>query len=489
MDPVVKNVPTRVDRAVTAVVFLAFVGWAGVLAARARGVMEADEVLHWLYARHAPANPWNFLHVWARPVCTALIWPVSGLGLDAARWISVLAAGLAALAAWRAASTCGFPHAPCAIPLTFAQPLFFQQTFGVWTEVVFSAFAGAWVLAAVCRRPVLMALIAAATPLVRPEGFFLVVLTMGMAAVGWVRDRNGHVARRSVLILAPSLIAAWAIAGWIGSGDPLWLVHAWPPNWAPDQAYGRGDVSWLWQSLVQVLPVFSLPLCAIGLVLSIRQRTWPAGALLVVILGLHTTLWVLGRFGTAGYARYFVTLAPAFALLACGGLDVLLRVWRSSSRAIVTTVVAVAAAVGLLRHPTAVDPPTMPPDGRLLAAVGRWIESREPGALVYSAHPFTYLELPRIPSDRFADFGNLKRPVLESVPPGSWLVVEDRFYRPIANGPEIDAPTMNPPERELPGLGFVRVEVPDLGVDMRVTDPRQDPALEHMHLAVYRRAK
>src|SRR5262249_9172383 len=156
--------------------------------------------------------------------------------------------------------------------------------------------------------------------------------------------------------------------------------------------------------------------------------------------------------------------------------------FRFLPRAIATAGVAAAAAWALAIHPTAVKPPTMPPDGRALAALGTWIEKQQPGALVYSAHPFSYLNLSRIPAARFVDFGDLRKPVLERAPRGAWLVVEDRFYRSTSLAPDDDPPGANPRERDLGALGFEPVAIPDLGVDMRVTDPRQDPALEHMHL-------
>jgi hypothetical protein len=200
------------------------------------------------------------------------------------------------------------------------------------------------------------------------------------------------------------------------------------------------------------------------------------------VMGVHAVLWALAAYGSAGYPRYFVTLAPAYAVLIVGGIEILARLVPRVPSEAWTLAMAGLAAFVLLRHPTATVQPPMPPDGRLFAAMGDWIRTRDPDPVLHSAHPFAYLRLPSVPRERFEDFGWVSSGTLGDAPPGAWVLVEDRLYLPAQRGSD-----RNPTESRLPRLGFERVDVPDLGVGLAVSDPRHDAAIARMHWSLWRK--
>lgn len=465
--------------------FAGFGLWAAVVAARAEGILEADETLHWLYARHAPEEPLNFVHPWARPLYTLLLWPFSTAGFAGGRALSTLAALLCALGTWRAAAALGLRGAASAVAWCFAQPYFFQQTFGTWTEIVFAACAAWWAYGVAARRPTIAAAFASAAPLVRPEGAFLAFATGVAALCGALRDRDGEVARWRPIAILPVGVAAWWAASWALSGDPAWIVRNWP--WKPDASYGRGDWLWLADLLPRLLPGALGVLAALGLFAPTLRRAAVVPGAALLVLGVHAYLWARGAFGSAGYARYFVTLAPCFALAAAAGTDLLfsnrvarrLRLDRAAD--VVAPLLAAGVAVLLLLNQERkwpVTPSDAPPDARVFAALGRALEADGARPLVYSAHPFAYLELSRFPTERFADLGDFRPEKLDAVPPGALLLVENRFFSTRPG---------NPPETDLPRLGFSPMPSPALDAARGRNDARHDPALDGLTWSLWKK--
>jgi hypothetical protein len=455
-------------------ILFGFTAWTAWRAVTTEGFLEADEILHYLYARHAPANPTNLVHPWARPLYTIALVPFAKLGWPWARLLSVVCGAVAAGCAFLASRGLSWRAAACAIPFTFAQPLFFQQTAGVWTEIAFAAVLGGWMVALVSARPKTTAALAALLPLVRPEGVVVAIATAGIALFGGMRDREGRRSRLAVPLIAASGVAAWWLAAWLLSGDIAWLPRHWPSNWAPSSSYGKGTWTWLAGALPAAVPIALLPLAVLGCFAPGMRRGWPIALVCVLVLELHAALWAAGSFGSAGYARYFVTLAPAFGLLIAGGVEVLARAFNSVPAIGWTALAVVAAVVLLLVHPTATVRPPLPPDAKLFAALGKWIRTQDPDPALISTHPFAYLELDRVPAGRFDGFSELDPRTIAEAPAGTWLLNEDRFLRMSAFDVE--------------QLGVRRVDVPDLGVGLTVEDARHDKAIERMDWSLWRKA-
>jgi hypothetical protein len=220
------------------------------------------------------------------------------------------------------------------------------------------------------------------------------------------------------------------------------------------------------------------------------RRGWPVVFASGCVLGVHAALWKLGAFGSAGYPRYFVTLAPAFAVLITGGVEVLARVLKPVPRLVWPLAMSLLAVFLIGRHPTAAVRPPLPPDARLFAELGKWIRTQDPSPVLFSAHPFAYLELPTVPPDRFEDFGTIRAATLDAAPSSSWVLVEDRFYLTRPQGVQNGEPaSRNPTDADLRQLGFEEVAVPNLGITLAVEDARHDPAIGGMRWALWRKAR
>jgi hypothetical protein len=113
----------------------------------------------------------------------------------------------------------------------------------------------------------------------------------------------------------------WWFAALVLTGDPLFIRHNWPTGWtAADRTYGTGPI-WIY---IARLPEMAGPFLAfvflIGLValLRARQLMLLTSAFLTVFV-IHSVIRAAGSFGSAGYARYFLSVSPAIAIITLTG--------------------------------------------------------------------------------------------------------------------------------------------------------------------------
>ncbi|MBO0723944.1 MAG: hypothetical protein J2P41_24170, partial [Blastocatellia bacterium] len=146
---------------------------------------------------------------------------------------------------------------------------------------------------------------------------------------------------REAAILA-SGVAAWWLAALLITGDTRWIAHDWPANWQQSAAndYGTGPLWWYFVQLPLIAgPLLLVPFVA-GLKRSIiwgRWGRWSKGGKGVDTLILsssfltlfiaHSLMYWRGWFGSAGYARYFVCVAPVISLVTLAGWNNLAE-WR-----------------------------------------------------------------------------------------------------------------------------------------------------------------
>lgn len=439
------------------------------LSSAAGSIREADEVLHHLYAREAPNVPMNLLHVWGRPLFTLPLVPFSALGFEAARWSSVLAFAVAAVFTLRAGRALGLRHPATAPAALVLQTAVLALLGGVWTELAFAAVVALWASLRLESRHGAAGWICGLLPLIRPEGFLVGAVDLSFGVFGrWRTPTGAPVVLRSVVGVFGGTLA-WALAAALASGDPLWLVHHWPHDWAPGASWGRGDFTWMLTVVRSLLPWSLIPVLIVGLASARRGASAFLGATFLCVLFVHGVLWATGSFGSAGYARYFVGLAPILALLLASGFEKILAATRlvdAVKHPVVVLVAIGGATLWLDAHVLSRRPP--PADARVLARVGAALAERFPEAEVHAAHPFLYLGHPATPASRFRDMGDFSPAAIAALPVGALLVTEDRLYEPSRR---------NVPVEALPSAGFEPIDAATLGVDLSPGDTSREPWL------------
>jgi hypothetical protein len=359
---------------------------------------QQDSGYHFLFARWAHRHPQYFISVWARPLFTLLYFPFAQFGYAAAKFFTVIISLVTAWQTFLLARQIKFDRPEMAIPLLFLQPSFFLLSSTVLTETLFAlVFVTALRLHLSGRTRVGM-IVASLLILVRPEGLFIGVLWGVWIMTGRQRERGTerlrdvfslHLSVPPSLLLSfsPSLLLlttgmfAWWLAAYLISSDPLWIIHDWPPDWRPDgKANGTGPIWWyVAMSPLIVGPILIAPFIA-GLWRLLRRGEFMCGVSAFLFLFVaHSLMFWRGWFGSAGYARYFVCISPAVALIALAGWNALAVQNPASLRSggARNSLAAIALAVSFLLAVIYVDSWKFTRDARAVDEMFEWFRANE----------------------------------------------------------------------------------------------------------------
>jgi hypothetical protein len=280
---------------------------------------QQDGGFHYLFARWSLVHRQFLVDVWGRPLFTALYALPALAGYPVAKLLTVV---LCLVTAWngaRLAEAHGLARAELAVPLLFLQPSFLLLCGETMTEPLFALVLVVALRLHRAGRPGAAMWVAGLLPLVRPEGFFVGVLWGAVALLD--RGAGAGVVRRGLgtLRLAAGT-AAWWLASWLITRDPLFIRKNWPSNWGVSYTYGTGS---LWQYVRIHRELLAGPMVALfllGVVVLLRaRRAALALAAMVLVAGLHSVFFHYGLFGSAGYARYLVCVSVPMALACLAG--------------------------------------------------------------------------------------------------------------------------------------------------------------------------
>src|SRR5262245_18424874 len=383
-------------RALAWLAFFAAIGVALVLLYR--DADQQDSGYHFLFARWAHRHPQYFIGVWARPLFTLLYFPFAQFGYAAAKFFTVIISLATAWQTFRLARQFGFDRAEMAIPLLFLQPSFFLLSSTVLTETLFALVFVIALRLHLSGQVKAGMIVASLLILVRPEGFFIGVLWGGW----WIADRGLRIEDRgsrierpysiqsSILdllssILDPRLLLLatgmmlWWLAAYLIMRDPLWIVHDWPPDWRPDgKANGTGPIWWYAALLPLIVgPLLIAPFIT-GLWRLLRRREFMCGvSAFLVLFVAHSLMFWRGWFGSAGYARYFVCVSPAVALIALAGWNELAErraeFFGSARRSLAATAIAGSFLISVFY----VDSWKFTRDARAVDEMFEWFRANE----------------------------------------------------------------------------------------------------------------
>jgi len=377
---------------------------------------QQDSGYHFLFARWAHHHPHYFVSVWARPLFTLLYFPFAQFGYAAAKLFTVIISLAAAWQTFRLARQIKFDRAEFAIPLLFLQPSFFLLSSTVLTETLFALIFIIALRLHLSGRIKVGMIVASLLILIRPEGFFIGVL-WGLWGVGsgeWgmgngeyppFRGRRWTNVWRSwgkiphspfriphsplptphspfpipQLSLLASGMILWWLAAYLITRDPLWIVHDWPSDWRPGgKANGAGPV-WRYVALLPLIvgPVLIAPFIA-GLWRLLKRREFTCGvSAFLVLFAAHSLMFWRGWFGSAGYARYFVCVSPAIALITLAGWNELVERRVKFFNPARRPFAAIAIAVSFLFCVLYVDGWKFTRDARAVEEMREWFRAHE----------------------------------------------------------------------------------------------------------------
>jgi hypothetical protein len=413
-----------------------FLGLALVWGLASTAFREADDVTHYAISRWIFRYPQKLVDIWGRPFITAFYALPAQLGPTAARLASVVLGAVAAWSAARLFRQSGGKQASLAVACTLGMPLVFMQLYGILTELGFAAVLGAGFALYRGGRTRAAALVWSLLPLARPEGFFLVPFL----GLGYLFARSAHPSRpfSPARFAAGALLLAGTAAWWLGGlpvyRRPGWMAEEWPRNWRVDSVYGDGHVLLFLGFLVVVTTHLLFPFLAVGAIRFWKARLRLELAVIGFVVVLHTVLRTFGLFGSAGYPRYLVTVAPLLGALSAKGVETIIHAWEerrgrplgAGGRAVVSGVLTAALLSVVVFTPRS-GPVRGDSDARLMRGIWPWCErqlARDPKVRFVADHPFFF-----IPGD--LDRGRngipFQRHVYEYAEPGAIAIWETKF--------------------------------------------------------------
>ncbi|MBN2561416.1 MAG: hypothetical protein JXQ75_10850 [Phycisphaerae bacterium] len=346
------------------------------------GIVQFDDLTHYLYAKWAWLWPAYLLDDWGRPGFTALYFLPARLGWTACRLLSAILTAASAWFAFRIAKKMGLRRAWAVVPLCYAQPLFFQLSQTTLTETAMAFYLTLAVYLAQKRRWSLSAAILSVGFTTRHEAIIFLPVWIWFA---WRRNApmpswspNGKPTAGRQTASQPRAAKRQASRG-LPSGK-LWrgivtqiagLWRLWPLLWAPlvvnalapivglkpavlrllepapSGQYGHGGwLTFFSRALEAWGPgVTVLAMTGIGIVWRKTRGGALAAACVAVYFCTHTTVRALGLYDSGGYARFLVPISPLVAIAALAGWQ---RLWAAEVRPQRAAVMLAAGSMLLL---------------------------------------------------------------------------------------------------------------------------------------------
>jgi len=360
------------DRTAALLTAIALMVSAAVAALSPDGILQFDDLTHFLYAKWAWTWPLYLLDEWGRPGFTALYFLPAKFGWPMCRVLSSILSAWSAWFAYRIACQLGMRRPWAVIALAWAQPLFFQLSMTTLTETALALYLTGAVYLAVTQRWTLSAAVLSIAFVTRHEAILFLPIWI---AAAWLAGTN--VWRLWPILWAP--LATNGLAVLIGARSAFErLLEPRPSN-----QYGQGGwLTFFSRSMEAFGPAISV-LSIVGLrgifrqanagsisndrgpetefqcsqavadakeslesdvtntmpyasasarealpswrdTLAIRWRTLLVVSCVVAYFAAQTVIRALGLFDSGGYARFLVPISPLVAILALAG-------WRELS--------------------------------------------------------------------------------------------------------------------------------------------------------------
>ena len=302
---------------------------AAVYGVMSAGTYQDDDLDHYYTAVRAWNHPELFIDPWAMPALTLLLAvPGKLFGYLGVEITTALVTGVTVLAVGMTARAIKLPHPWFAALLFFFQPLVLELSYSALAEPLGAAFLALGMWAWYTNRFDRSLMLLGWMPLARVETAWIpaAALLLTWRKTSWV-GRIG----------AAAPLAAWAVIGFLYSGEPLYILG----GEGTRPLNGLGVLHY-----AKNLIVISGPVILVGLVWALVSgrtagRRFPQAAL--VLCGVHLLLlsllaWEalpLGR--SIGFLRHALVVFPCLAVTAAYGFEA----WsRGEARSKMLTVLA-----------------------------------------------------------------------------------------------------------------------------------------------------
>lgn len=278
------------------------------------GVLHADDLTHYLFARESWRWPTYLLNDWGRPGFTVPYALPAAFGWGPCRVFSAILSALAAWFAYLIATELKLRSPWAVIPLCFLQPLFFKLAQTTLTETPLALYLTLAIYLALRHRWTASSAIISLAFITRHEAIIFLPVWLYYA-----RREKVPLLHLWPIVWAPIIINA--LAPLFGVGTILSRLL----NPASTGQYGRGG--WL-TYFSRSLEAFGPGIAALAMmgfaVFVIERKRKLVGHMLPVACALtyfatQAVIRALGLYDSGGYARFLVPIGPLVSIAALAG--------------------------------------------------------------------------------------------------------------------------------------------------------------------------
>ena len=281
---------------------------------------DGDSALHYQNFRESAVKPVSLLSAWARPVYAAvMVIPALG-GIVVVRGYTALLSTVLVWQTMRMADDLKLPNATMAGLFVLWQPLAFALASDTMTEMPMALGIVLAVRLWWAQRRVISCLLVSFLPMVRPEGFFLIVL-WGLMTL-FAPDRSFPMKRRiTTCLLLGTGVFCWLVASKMLAGDALYFVRYWP--WPAESFPWYNDRERPLLHHFANWPLYCgpvlFPLFLLGAMPSLKRSMWLPLTIWAIVILVHSILFWGGWFAALGLMRIIACTSAVTALICLFG--------------------------------------------------------------------------------------------------------------------------------------------------------------------------
>jgi hypothetical protein len=292
---------------------------------------DGDSIMHYLFARFAPALPRLYFDHWAKPLFVLLASPFSQFGFIGIKVFNALVTLAAICLTYLTAERLKMPNSLLTALFLIVTPGYYILTYSGLTEPLFALVLILGVYLCLRDKFILSMLVISFLPFVRSEGLII----CGVFGAYLIFTRRF---KYIPLLLAGHIV--YSIAGYPVYHNILWVFTENPYS-TLKHVYGSGK---LFHFVDQMQYIAGLPLYILfwaGVLASLfRIRNFGHDLFYwVIVMGsffaffvAHSLFWYFGIFGSMGLNRVLVGVMPLAAIIALKGFNLLLGIGRKPLR-------------------------------------------------------------------------------------------------------------------------------------------------------------
>ncbi len=280
----------------------------------------ADSIMHYLFARYAPAHPELFFDHWAKPVYVILASPFAQFGFTGIKVFNSIISLTTIFYTYKTTLLLKIKNALLVVIIMMFAPLNYINTFSGLTEPLFALVTVLGIFFCVKQRYITASIIISFLPYVRSEGLIII----GVFALYFIIKK----AWRTLPFLIVGSVF-FSIAGYFVYHDLLWVFTK-IPYATLSSVYGKGTLTHFVEELINVVGIPLYLLLWIGFILAVfnffKRRSHTEETFLFLsgfsaFVIAHSLFWYLGIFNSLGLKRVLIGIMPVIAVIALQGFN------------------------------------------------------------------------------------------------------------------------------------------------------------------------